>query len=167
MSMTAEQLCNERKRINNVMILSLTPREIEAIKEITAEAYERGRFEAYEKARELVGFSPSACHAIEAQMQQEFPDRPFVEWTRISMGSRMDGANMRMPKTPHQVATEARERGRVEMREKCDDTIRKRADWYKRIGRPDHCDVLLRVSDEIAALPTSSEEPAPSQEEDQ
>lgn len=78
-------------------------------------ARETGRFDAYEKARELVGFSPKSCHVIEAQMQEEFPDRAFVPSTQERLGSRMDGSNLRMPKTPNQF----REEGRADKRERC------------------------------------------------
>lgn len=85
-----------------------------AIAKAITEAREAGRFEAYDKAREIVRFSATAVSVIEAQMQEEFPDRSFVPDAQQRSGSRMDGSNMRMPKTPNQF----REEGRVEMREK-------------------------------------------------
>lgn len=119
------------------------------------EAREQGAFEAYEKARELVGFSPNASHVIEAQMQQEFPDRAFVPSTQQRAGSRMDGSNMRMPKAPEQF----REEGRVEMREKCRETasgLRKVASGKETNYGKGMAQAALLIEDAISRIATSS-----------
>lgn len=119
------------------------------------DAEERGRVEAYEKARELVGFSPNACHAIEAQMQEEFPDRAFVPSTQMRAGSRMDGSNMRMPNTPNQL----REEGRMEMRERCARVAD--AEWQRQdnicYDSPASKDACSDIAEGIRALPTTAE----------
>lgn len=74
-----------------------------AIREAVADA----TFNAYDKVRELVGYSANASHVIEAQMQEEFPDRAFVPSTQQRGGSRMDGGNMRMPLSPNQIRKQA------------------------------------------------------------
>ncbi len=112
----AEGLWRRRTRLPDVVIRAGEDlEEIARMAQAIREAEERGRFAAYDKARELVGFSNNACNVIEAQMQVEFPDRAFVTSQQMRSGSRMDGSNMRMPKTPNQL----REEGRVEEREAC------------------------------------------------
>lgn len=124
---------------------------------IRQEAEKQGRFEAYDKARELVGSSSHACHVIEAQMQQEFPDRAFVPSTQMRLGSRMDGADLRMPKTPNQL----REEGRVEMREKCAQ-VADPGDWEDWMDVDDEAAAqhkgATQIMNAIRALPTSSED---------
>lgn len=111
----AEERGYARGNLNNATLMEATLVGRENAMSTMRPMIEQAKFDAYEKARELVGYSASACHVIEAQMQEEFPDRAFVPYTQARAGSRMDGSNLRMPKTPNQLRDEGRQTSRADL----------------------------------------------------